>query len=239
MELSIVAVVIDQLSRTQRFVSSIRDNTKENYELIIIDNGSKDKKTIKYLKENSDVYYRFEKITDLSKAWNKGIELSKGKYVLIANNDTVVPPNWFQPMKEVFEKKKNVGMVYPLTNGSVLRYNFKIGRIKSLSKPFKIPRWRQGVWGEFNLFTRKVLKDVGGYCEDYKQASAEDLDMLYTLYSKNYAVYVQPKVFVFHEGSITGDAIFSKSEKNKRWNKNYLQFVKKWEKYEDYIRGKK
>jgi hypothetical protein len=45
MELSIIAVGIDKLSRTERFVSSIRDNTNNTYELILIDNASKKKDT--------------------------------------------------------------------------------------------------------------------------------------------------------------------------------------------------
>ena len=238
MELSIVVVVIDQLSRTQRFISSIRDNTDTDYELIVIDNGSTSESTKDYLERNADVYHRFEQTTDLAKAWNKGIALSEGRFILIANNDTVVPPRWFPPMKDIFEKRKHVGMVYPLTNGGVLRYNFRMGRIKSLDRPFRIPRWRQGVWGEFNLFTRDVLEDVGGFSEEYKDASAEDLDMLYTLHSKNYAVYVQPKTFVFHEGGVTAHQLFSDKERKKLWNRNWLQFVRKWKKYEKYIYDK-
>ena len=68
MKLSIVAVVIDNQRPTERFVSSIRDNTQSNYELILIDNGSQNKKTIQFIKKNADKYYRFNRKIDLAKA---------------------------------------------------------------------------------------------------------------------------------------------------------------------------
>lgn len=115
MDLSIVAVVIDNLEVNQRFISSIRQYTKGKYELIIIDNASKEKKAIDFVKKAADVYYRFEKRTDLAKAWNKGMELSKGTFIAIANNDIVVPPNWFDPLKETLTKNKKAGLVSPIT----------------------------------------------------------------------------------------------------------------------------
>lgn len=233
MDVSIIAVVIDNINSTKRFISSIRDHTKCKYELIIIDNGSKDKKVIKYLKEDSDIYFRFNKTTDLAKAWNKGIELSKGEYVVIANNDVIAPPKWFAYMKDVFLKQKNVGMVYPLTYWS-LRYNMRMGRVKDLEHPIKIPRWRQGVWGEFNMFPRNVLKDVNNFSEEYPGASAEDIDMLYKLHQKNYGVYIQPKIFVFHECGATRKKI-PKDKLNNMYNRNWKIFLKKWAKYKDYI----
>ena len=50
--LSIVAIVIDNLEITKRFISSIRQYTSTNYELILIDNKSKDKETIEFIKEH-------------------------------------------------------------------------------------------------------------------------------------------------------------------------------------------
>ena len=83
--LSIIAIVIDNLQVTQRFISSIRQYTTGNYELILMDNGSSNEKAIQYIKDSADVYFRFETMTDLVKAWNKGICLSKGDYIAIVN----------------------------------------------------------------------------------------------------------------------------------------------------------
>lgn len=108
--LSIVAVAINNPEVNKRFVSSIRQYTDGKYELILIDNGSTDKKSIAFFKQNADKYFRFNEIVSLSKAWNKGIELSSGQYVAVVNNDIVVSPNWFAPLKQTLDKSKKAGL---------------------------------------------------------------------------------------------------------------------------------
>ncbi len=238
-ELSIIAVVIDNLEITKRFISSIRQYTNCNYELILIDNGSKDKKAINFIKKSSDICYRFNKRTDLAKAWNKGIELSSGKFICIANNDTIVPKGWFKKLRKPFEKDKKCGMVSPLT---LWNYNFGIEtkRIKSIKKSpllnqasslIKLKRWNQGVWGEFLLFKKKILDEIGGFSEEYLIASGEDIDILFTLYKKKYNVYINPEVFVYHEGGASSFVLGKKKQK-KIWDDNYYKiFKKKWKGY--------
>jgi GT2 family glycosyltransferase len=234
MDLSIVSVVIDTLHETERFCSSIRDNTKGSYELILIDNGSKKKKVREFIRKSSDVSYRFDIQTDLAAAWNKGIALAKGKYIAIANNDIVVPPDWFSPLKRIFEKDRKAGMVSPLTYW-ILRHNLKYRRLKSLDATFRIPRWRQGVWGECNVLPRRVLKEIGGFCEEYKIASGEDLEMLYELHKRDYHVIIEPRVFVFHQGGATANKIYSDKERKRIWEKNWRLFLKRWESKKKYI----
>lgn len=232
-ELSIIAVVIDNLEITKRFISSIRQYTKGNYELILIDNGSKDKKAISFFKKEADIYYRFNKIIDLCKAWNKGIELSKGKYIAIVNNDTVVPPNWFPPLKQVLNKNKKVGMVNPMTYWTIQGYfRWEILRNfdKTFSKPFKLVKFKDMALNEFSVFNRKALVDVGGYSEIYKKAGSEDLEMCFSLYKKDYDIYIDPRVFVYHQGNASEFAI-SKKTKDKMKKINYRLFKSRWPKY--------
>ena len=88
-ELSIVAIVINNFEVTERFVSSIRQYTKGNYELILIDNASDEKKSIDFIRKAADKSFRFDKRVSVAEAWNKGIEISRGNFVAIANNDVV------------------------------------------------------------------------------------------------------------------------------------------------------
>jgi GT2 family glycosyltransferase len=233
--LSIVAVVINNLEVNKRFVSSVRQYTKGNYELILIDNGSTDKKSIKFFKQNADKYFRFDKIISLSKAWNKGIELSEGQYVAITNNDVVVPPNWFAPLKQTLDKNPKAGMVSPITLWLLQGYfqNSLVKKLdKNFKKPYKLQRFKEIVWGEFMLFKRKTLEAVGGFSELYERASAEDLEMVFQLYSKRFDIYVDPRVFVYHEGSRSQTPdIISKKDRSKYWNKNWKLFLSRWPKY--------
>src|SRR3989338_7331965 len=202
--LSIIATVIDNLEVTSRFVSSVRQYTLGKYELILIDNGSKDKKAIQDFRKEDDQDYRFSKITDLARVWNKGIELAGGDYIAVVNNDVVVPPNWFALLKQTL-KNKNAGMVSPLTLW-LIESRFKYKQLKNWNldfvtpKPFKLRKFKEVVWVEFCVFRRKVLIDVGGYNEVYKRLHAEDLEVVFQLFNKGYDVWVDPRVFVYHQG---------------------------------------
>ncbi len=233
MELSIVAVVIDNLEVTKRFISSIRQYTNGKYELILIDNGSKDKKSISYYKKTADKYFRFDERTDLARAWNKGIDLSDGKYVTIANNDTVVPPDWFKGLKKTLSKNKKIGMLSPITF-NIIRSKYKYENLKNFNmfKPFKCVKFKDVIWGEFCIFRRNALKEVGGYCELYKVASGEDLEMCFQLYKKGWYIYVDPNVFVYHQGGASQiKGILHGKERDKRWDNNFKLFLSRWPKY--------
>ena len=240
--LSIIAVVINNLEVNKRFVSSIRQYTDCDYELILIDNASTDAKAIEFAKTNADKYLRFDTIASLSKAWNKGIELSTGRYVAVVNNDIVVTPNWFAPLKQTLDKNKGVGMVSPMTlwlmKGDFINYLMK--RLKSdYSKPYKLRRFKEIVWGEFMLFNRKPLEQIGGFNEIYERAAGEDLEIVFQLFSHGFDIYVDPRVFIHHEGgrSQTSD-IISKRTRDKYWDKNWKIFASRWSKYSKAWNGK-
>jgi cellulose synthase/poly-beta-1,6-N-acetylglucosamine synthase-like glycosyltransferase len=235
--LSIVAIVIDNLEITKRFISSIRQYTVGNYELILIDNESNDKETIDFIKNSADKHFRFDKRMSVAHAWNKGIDLAEGEYIVIANNDTIVPKEWFGKLKKPFDIDKKCGIVSPLT---FWNYNFGLDtkRIKPLtsffknsnSKLIKLKKWNQGIWGEFLLFKRKTLIELGKFSEEYPIASAEDIDLLFTYYKNGYNIYIQPEVFVYHEGNASHKLLGK--EKEKIWDNNYHRiFVTKWKEY--------
>jgi len=234
MMLSIIAVVIDNLEITQRFESSIRQYTSGEYELIIIDNASKDQNIINYLKEMADVHYRFDSMVSLAKAWNKGIALSKGKYVAVVNNDIVVPPDWFDLLKETLENNKKAGLVSPITfwilRDMYFQYETYVNFDKTFKNPFQLETFKEVVWGEFLLFKREALEAVGGYNEIYKNYSAEDLEINFQLYSKEYEIYIDPRVFVYHEGHATIKSR-EKEEAERINNENFKLFKSRWPQY--------
>lgn len=233
--LSIIAVCIDNVEINRRFVSSIREYTTGKYELILIDNGSKDKAAINFFKKNADVYHRFVKMTDLAKAWNKGIQLSKGKYVAVVNNDTVVPPKWNERLISILQSNKSSGMVSPMTLW-LIKSHFSYKNLRNFdntfTKPFKLIKNKDAVFGEFCLFKRKALQSVGGYLEIYPRASGEDLEMVFQLYKKGYDIFVDPRVFVYHQGGGSQTPnIISKKDRKKYWTENYKLFQSRWWKY--------
>lgn len=228
------AVVINNLEVNRRFISSIRQYTEGDYELIIIDNGSDDSNSIQHAKDSADIYFRFEKRTDLAKAWNKGISLSNGDYIAIVNNDVVVSPDWFKPLKETLDSNPSAGMVSPITYWIIKHIYFEYKSLKNFDKtfknPFKLIKFKEIIWGEFFVFKRKALKDIGGFYEGYTQVSAEDLEMNFQLYTKGYDIFVDPRVYIYHEGGASVN-IRSLDKKEGIYQKNFELFKSRWPKY--------
>lgn len=85
-------------------ITSVQKQTVSDWELLLIDDGSKDnthKIVIKYL-EDKRISYIFQDNAGVSKARNHGLLLAKGEYVTCVDADDWLEPNFI----EVFLKSK-------------------------------------------------------------------------------------------------------------------------------------
>ena len=110
--LSVITLSFDNLDYTQKFVKSIKENTQSDYELIIVDNGSKED-VQSWVQKTADKSILFKENKGFAKGFNAGIKIAKGKYIIMANNDTEFPKQWDIHILENFKKYKTVGLVSP------------------------------------------------------------------------------------------------------------------------------
>ena len=77
-----------------RLINSVKIQSSSSVELIIVDGLSKDR-TVEIINDNIDVVSEFLSETDngISDAWNKGINLSKGKWLLFLGGDDLLYDN--------------------------------------------------------------------------------------------------------------------------------------------------
>lgn len=97
----------------QDCVKSLEQHTDYPYRLLIIDNNSKDgsREYLKSLqKQGVQVVYN-EENTGCAKAWNQGIKLSSGKYLLFLNPDTLLSPGWLTHMVACAESDERIAVV--------------------------------------------------------------------------------------------------------------------------------
>lgn len=118
----IIIPIWNQLNLTQNCLTSIINNTKMPYRLILIDNGS-DKETADFLdsfaksSSSSDTValIRNTKNLGFTKAVNQGLRASeKNRYKILLNNDCEVPEGWLTSMRKIADSHPNIGMVGPL-----------------------------------------------------------------------------------------------------------------------------
>lgn len=235
-ELSIVAICIDpDRPIIERFLSSVRQYCQTEYELILVDNAGENAEQSAFLEQNCDTYIRLNKRVSVAHAWNAGIDASQGKYVLITNDDVIVSRGWFETMRTVFVEHPKAGMVAPLMNHSVpeQRPRVDISHV-DMERAERLTPFEQFIWGAFMLFTRESLRRVNNFSLDYEIAGGEDMDMCFRIYEAGMDVYVEHRVFIYHEWGSTGLRIMGAEKRRAQYELGYLTFKKKWSKYTEH-----
>ena len=94
MKISIIIPTFNSSETIQETINSVILQNFKNYEIIIVDNNSKDK-TIEIIKNNRliDVKFIIEKDNGVYDAINKGIKLSTGKIISLLHSDDIYYDN--------------------------------------------------------------------------------------------------------------------------------------------------
>ena len=111
---SIVIPVKGLWNYTENCLVSISRNTPERHEIIVVDNGSEDGTAAELAKLGGIRVVSNQVNLGFGVASNQGIRVSRGEYVLILNNDTLVTPGWLGRMLR-HATKPGVGAVGPMT----------------------------------------------------------------------------------------------------------------------------
>src|SRR3954454_10297029 len=91
--LSVVVLAWDNLELTRAFVDSVRRNTDVDYELIIVDNGSRPE-AAEFARSAADRAILNAENRGFARGMNQGLAAARGELVAFCNNDIVVPPRW-------------------------------------------------------------------------------------------------------------------------------------------------
>jgi glycosyltransferase involved in cell wall biosynthesis len=97
-KLSIVIPTLNNVEYTAICVGSILNNTTSDYEIIFVDDCSTDGTRALLRNFPSATVWFNPEPRGVTANWNKGIELSKGEYVAIINNDIVLTKDWDTPL---------------------------------------------------------------------------------------------------------------------------------------------
>jgi GT2 family glycosyltransferase len=112
---SILILNWNQPKLTIDCVHSVLRQDYQDFDIVLIDNDSKDDSVARFKEEFSG--NRKIKLVVNSKNFgyaggnNKGVKHAKGKYILILNNDTIAEPGWLRAMVEALESDKRLAMV--------------------------------------------------------------------------------------------------------------------------------
>lgn len=114
-------------------IKSVLEQTYIDFELLIVDNASTDrtKKVVKSFNDPRINYHRNKKNIGMMRNWNKCIELSNGKYLMILGDDDMLYPNFIDVSLGAHEGAPKIGFSFAHCNKvdqegkDIMRWGYK------------------------------------------------------------------------------------------------------------------
>ncbi len=238
---SIIILGYNQLALTKSCLDSIDKYTTSPHEIIIVDNGS-DNETIEYFREYKDgrdnVHVIFNKENrGFAAGNNQGLALSRGEYVLLLNNDTVVTDGWLSRMLAVFQNHPEAGLVGPMSNfvsGPQLISDVPYKNMEQMHQFAKqLAEKNSGQTAEsfrlvgFCLMARRAVVDrIGGLDERFGSGNFEDDDFCVRAAIAGFKSLIAKDVFIHHVGGQTFQAL--NIDYKRSLERNWEIFRSKW-----------
>jgi GT2 family glycosyltransferase len=211
---SIVMVTRNDIDWAPRALRACLEHTEPCYELIVVDNGSKDG-TPEFL--TSRLAGAKVLVTGRNRGFgvgnNLGAGYAVGKFLLFLNSDALVHPGWLLPLLTRTEEDETVAAVGPrLLNldgslqsagallsraGATLAY----GKGDDPNLPeYGFSRAVDYSSGACLLLRRSTFNEVGGFDPAFGLAYFEDADLCLTLWQHGHRVVYEPRSSVTHVG---------------------------------------
>ncbi|MEJ8545128.1 glycosyltransferase [Brevibacillus borstelensis] len=229
---SIVVTAFNNLSYTRLCVESVLRHTKNDYELILVDNGSTDG-TKEYfaglVEQHANIKAVYKETNHGSCARNFGFELAQGEFVAILDNDVEVGEDWLSPLLEPL-KDETVGGVGH--EGVLLDENFD-HRLHTMNLPLhQVNRIKVDLLTGYCCVYRNLFKRIGYFDWGYTPFWNEEADYCLRIKSLGYSLIAQA-TRVFHYAHKTGfvntDGVIPQI------TRNTLYFHEKWMPYKQDI----
>ncbi|MBE2940084.1 glycosyltransferase [Anoxybacillus flavithermus] len=218
---SIIIPMRDKVELIRTCIDSIeKKTTYKNYEIIIIDNGSKEQETLEYLSATKHRVLRLDVPFNYSYLNNRAVEYAQGEYILFLNNDVeVIEPEWLTVMVEHIQRKEvgAVGAKLYYTDGriqhagiilgigGVAGHSHKYFQGDSLGYFSMLTDTRNfsAVTGACLLTKKYLFNEIGGFNEKDLAVAFNDVDLCLRIREKGYLIVLPPKAELFHHESVS------------------------------------
>lgn len=176
-----------------------QDFPKEQYEIIVVDDGSRDR-TAEVAMEYPVRVMR-QKHTGPAAARNKGAKITKGEILVFIDADCKSKDNCLSTLVGNFNSPDIAGVGGSYETGNK---NYALARIIGYEIAIRHKRMPRFVdyLGGFNCAYRKdVFQKADGFDESFIEASGEDNDLSYRIFDMGYRLVFEPKAVVMHNHS--------------------------------------
>ncbi len=213
---AVIIVTYNSAKTIEACLESVIKHTEKDDEIIVIDNNSKDDtcSILNKLKSSCEKINLIMSKENLgfAKATNIGIRLSRSKYCVLLNPDTIVTHGWLERLEEVLNIP-NAAAAGPLSNyvaglqqaglfcseieeiqdkpNLAAEKLISVNKAKTIITKFLIG---------FCLAIRRDVLDREGYLDETLFLGNEDIELSWRLRLKGYDLRIALDCYVYHEG---------------------------------------
>ncbi len=200
-------------------IASLKEQTFEDFEVIVIDDASTDPKSLDILDKLQAEGYtviRLQKNSGPSVARNRGIEIAKGAYILPLDADDKIAPTYLEKAAKILDTQEQVGIVYCKAE----LFGAKSGEWEL--PPFRFPDILVGnMIFATAMYRKSDWEKTGGYRENMRHGN-EDYDFWLSLIELGREVYRIPETLFYYRIKENSRTIRLQSDSDKEID-TYLQ----------------
>lgn len=227
---SIIIPIYNVEKYIEKCLNSVINQTYNNIEIILIDDGSEDKsKQIcdDYAKTDTRIKVIHKKNEGVSKARNIGIDISKGEFITFIDSDDYIDKNYIEELYNLCVRTNSdiviCGVKDEDYNGNIVNVSNEmtkeLNKREMLKELLNEKYFFSVCWAK--IYKKEVIENIR-FNENMK--IAEDLDFLYNLLCNINCVYIDTTKKLYHflirEGSATRNGF------NENWKKE-IELCKK------------
>jgi len=177
-KVSIIIPTYNRVNVITRAIKSVLGQTYQNFELIVVDDGSNDNtgKKVKNFNDSRINYICHEENKGGSAARNTGIQVAKGEYIAFLDSDDEWLPQKIEKQVEILDKDEGIGAVFTdrkiMPSGRIKKIKLPKNKKKQLKKIYR----KNFLGGCSVVMVRKrVFSKIGMF--DINLPSSQDFDM--------------------------------------------------------------
>ena len=239
---SIITVNYNQPQATIGLLLSLNKYATKNVEIIVVDNASKVNHELEFKSINpSLIFIRTEKNLGFAGGNNLGINLAKGDFIFLLNNDTEVPDGCLETMIAEFKSNSKIGLLSPLIlyhdDKSIIQYagytplnyltarNSQVGQFEKNIGQYDNVSYETGFCHGAAVMCRKSDLLKAGLMDESYFLYYEELDWCEKFKRIDKTINFTGKTFIYHKESLS----VGKESKIKTYflTRNRMLFIRK------------
>ena len=204
---SIIVPVYNRPGEIQEFLESLSAQTVKPFELLIIEDGSKERcdHLLGHYRSFFTIHYYYKENSGRSDTRNYGMQRANGDYLLFFDSDVILPPTYFERLEEAMKAD------YCDCFGGPDAADASFSDMQKAVSHAMTSFWTTGgirggkaVMEKFcpRTFNMGLSKEVYAAVGDFKDMMGEDIDLSIRIRNAGFKIRLIREVFVYHKRRI-------------------------------------